>query len=89
MMVDAATLALEAQRVIALRAYKLAVGGTAANTEAARMVSEKVFACMEAANTLSFGGSPKRVMRRYRTHVRANSRRLNRSPRKRSRGDHS
>jgi len=80
-MMDAATLAVEAQQVMALRAAKLAAGGTAAQAEAARMVSEKVFACMEASTLLAFGRSPRKVVRRYRTRVRANTRRLTASGR--------
>jgi hypothetical protein len=75
-MTDAATLALEAQQVMALRATRLAAGGAAAQTEAARMVSEKVVAYAEASTMLALGKSPHTVMRRYRTLVRANSRRL-------------
>ncbi|MBX9774331.1 MAG: hypothetical protein K2Y71_07935 [Xanthobacteraceae bacterium] len=73
---NSARLALEAQQVVALRAAKLAAGGVAAQTEAARMMSEKVFACMEATTMLTFGRSPHTVVRRYRTRVRANTRRL-------------
>ncbi len=76
LMMETATLAVEAQQVMALRAAKLAAGGTAAQTEAVRMMSEKVFAYAEASAMLALGKSPQTVMRRYRTHVRANSRRL-------------
>jgi len=40
------------------------------------MVSEKVVAYAEASTMLASGKSPETVMRRYRTRVRANSRRL-------------
>jgi hypothetical protein len=73
---DSASLAIEAQHVIALRAAKLAAGGVAAQAEAARMMSEKVFAFAEASTMLAFGQSPGTVVRRYRTRVRANARRL-------------
>ncbi len=76
LMMETATLAVEAQQVMALRLAKLAAGGTAAQTEAARMVSEKVVAYAEASTMLARGKSPETVMRRYRTRVRANSRRL-------------
>ena len=39
------------------------------------MVTEKSAAAAEAFGTLAFGGSLQKVMRRYRTHVRANKRR--------------
>lgn len=67
---------LEAQHVIALRLLKLARGGTAADTEARRMVTEKVAAGAEAAAALSTGKSPRSVVRRYRTIMRANAKRL-------------
>jgi hypothetical protein len=46
------------------------------------MVNEKTTALAEAATTLAFGGSAETVVRRYRTHVRANERRLSRTPSK-------
>jgi hypothetical protein len=73
---DAVMLGLEAQRVIGLRLIKLSGGGPAAQAEALRMVSEKTAALAEAGLTLARGGSAGRVMRRYRTHVRSNKRRL-------------
>jgi hypothetical protein len=71
-----AQLQFEAQRVIALRMAKLAAGGAAAQAEALRMVSEKSAAAAEAAMIVATGGTPKKVIRRYRTRVRANARRL-------------
>jgi hypothetical protein len=84
---EAASLAVEAQRVVALRAVALAAGGAAARSEAARMMSEKAVACVEAATTLALGGSARKVVRRYRTRVKANARRLSarRVPRRKSR----
>jgi hypothetical protein len=76
---NAAFLGLETQRVVGLRLMKLAAGGTAAQTEAQLMVSEKV---AEAAATLATGGSAHKVLQRYRTHVQANERRLTRRKRK-------
>jgi hypothetical protein len=74
----AAQLQLEAQRVVGLRLQKLALGGPAAQAEARRMLAEKQTAFAEAAFGLAVGKSPKRVVRRLRTHVRANKRRLTR-----------
>jgi hypothetical protein len=73
---DAVMLGLETQRVIALRLMKLSGGGLAARREALRMVTEKTTAMAEAGMTLARGGSAGTVIRRYRTHVRANKRRL-------------
>lgn len=75
---DALQLQVEAQRVIGLRMFKLMQGGAAAQAEAHRMVTEKTTAAAEAALTLATGGSAKKVLRRYRSHVRANGRRLSR-----------
>ena len=75
---DATLLAFESQRVVGLRLACLAAGGVAAEAEAQRMVVEKGAAFVEAATTLAFGGSANTVIRRYRTHVRANERRLQR-----------
>jgi hypothetical protein len=73
---DAARLMQETQEVIGLRMMKLASGGSAGQAEAERMVTEKNVAAVEALGTLAFGGSLHKVMRRYRSHVRANKRRL-------------
>ena len=77
-----AMLGFEAQRVIGLRLVKLAAWDAAAVTEAQLMVAEKVAAFVEASTTLATGGSHKKVIRRYRTHVRANERRLMRRRKK-------
>ena len=74
-----ARLGQETQEVMVLRMTKLARGGTQANLEAQRMLTEKGFALAEAASTLAVGGSMAKVVRRYRSHVRANKRRLSRS----------
>jgi hypothetical protein len=71
-------LSLEAQRVIGLRLMKLAAWDAAALTEAQLMMTEKAAAFAEATMTLALGGSAKKVIRRYRTHVRANEKRLSR-----------
>ena len=73
---DAVMLGLEAQRVIGLRLIKLSSGGPAAQAEAFRMVSEKSAALTEAGLALARGGSAGSVIRRYRTRVRSNKRRL-------------
>lgn len=72
---------MEAQRVIALRILKLAAGGPAASKEAHKMISEKIAASVEAAVTLASGGSADSVVRRYRSIIRANGRRLSRRKR--------
>ncbi|TNC11413.1 hypothetical protein FF100_20030 [Methylobacterium terricola] len=76
---DTVRLGLEAQTVVALRLAKLSLGGTAAQIEAERMVTEKMEAAAEAAMTLASGGTAERVVRDYRRKVRANAVRLSRS----------
>ena len=74
---DTALLGLEAMDVVGLRLMQIALGrGTPA--EAQLMVTEKMAAFAEAAVTLATGGSAHKVLRRYRTHVQANERRLSR-----------
>jgi hypothetical protein len=75
---DSTMLAVEAQTVIGLRLMKLGSGGTAADTEAHRMVAEKASALLEATATLASGGNAHKVVALYRKHVRANFRRLSR-----------
>jgi hypothetical protein len=75
---DATMLGFEAQSVVGLRLLRLAGGGAVAQAEAQRMVAEKGAAFLEAATTLATGGSAEKVIRRYRSHVRANNRRLTR-----------
>ncbi|WP_336487549.1 hypothetical protein [Methylobacterium nigriterrae] len=74
--VDATMLALESQQVIGMRLMMLSAGGTAAQAEAHRMVSEKITAAGEAALLVASGGSTARVVAGYRRKVRANARRL-------------
>jgi hypothetical protein len=76
---DAVLLGLESQRVMGLRLMKLSRGGRPAHVEALRMISEKATALAEAGTTLARGGSAGSVIRRYRSHVRSNKRRLSRS----------
>jgi len=75
---DAARLCQETQEVVGLRMMKLALGGPDGQLEAQRMVAEKGLAFVEAAGSLAAGGSVSGVVRRYRSHVRANKRRLSR-----------
>jgi hypothetical protein len=75
---DAARLGYEAQTVMALRMLKLARGGKAAETEARRMATENGVAITEATATLATGGSMKKVVRRVRSRVSKNKRRLSR-----------
>ena len=75
---DAARLGYEVQTVMTLRLLKFARGGKAANTEARRMVAEKGVAFAEAAATLATGGSMNKVVRRVRSRVSKNKRRLSR-----------
>ena len=82
--VNAARLGWEAQAVIALRLMRLANGGTRAQTEAQRMMTEKIAALAEAqrgaAAVAVTGGDSRRVAKKvlgvYRKRVRANRRRL-------------
>jgi hypothetical protein len=78
-------LGAESSSVIALRTMKLAAGGTAANAEAERMVSEKVAASMALCQQAMFGqlgttmpGMGTKAVAGYRRKVRANRRRLSR-----------
>jgi hypothetical protein len=76
---ESALLGFEAQQVIGLRLIKLAHGGTAAHTEAVRMITEKVIAASEGLGVLATAGSGRRIIRRYRARVKANKRRLSRT----------
>ncbi|GJE59049.1 hypothetical protein [Methylobacterium trifolii] len=75
---DATMLAFESNQVIGMRLLKLSGGGTAAQAEAQRMVSEKIMAAGEAAMVMATGGSTAKVMAGYRRKVQANARRLSR-----------
>jgi hypothetical protein len=76
----------EAQSVIALRMLRLAAGGTRAEAEASRMVTEKILAAGEAQMTAAASamrGHKKHViagkaLNAYSKRVRANRRRLSR-----------
>ena len=73
---EMARLQAEANTVIGLRMLRLMQGGKIAEREARRMVSEKGFAAAEAAMTFATGGSAKKAVRRVRSRVRNNRRRL-------------
>ena len=73
---DVAMLGFETQQVMHLRMMKIFAGGPKAQSEALRMVTEKGTALAEATMSLARGGSAQRVIRRYRTHVKSNRRRL-------------
>ena len=75
---DAARLGYEVQTVMTLRMLKLARGGHAAEAEMQRMMTEKGVAFAEAATTLATGGSMDKVVRRVRSRVNQNKRRLSR-----------
>ena len=62
--------------VISKRMRRISKGGVGAITESNRMVSEKMFAAMEAGSILARGGGMDKVMKSYRKRVRANARRL-------------
>jgi hypothetical protein len=84
---QAARVGWEAQGVIALRMMRLATQGAASQTEARRMVTEKVAALAEAQTTAVAaavkGGKSHRVAKKvlgvYKKRVRANRRRLTRT----------
>lgn len=78
---DMMLLSLESQRVVSLRLAAFAIGGARAHAEAQRMIHEKFFAASRAAQLMAFGRSPEAIVRHYRSHVRANQRRLSRSVR--------
>jgi len=83
---EAATLGLEAQGVIAMRLAKIAAGGPAADAECRRMVQEK-FAAADAARAAAFGAlaegrsmeaAARLALAPLQRRVRANHRRLSR-----------
>ena len=82
--IEAARFGTDMQRAMALRLMRLASGGPLAESEARRMVSEKVAAFSEAQGAImtalmtgsSLDTAAARVYAPYRRRVRANSRRL-------------
>ena len=75
---EMARLQAEANTVIALRMMRFMQGGKIAEREARRMVAEKGFAMAEATMMLATGGSAKKAVRRVRSRVSNNRRRLSR-----------
>ena len=69
-------LGLESNRVIGLRIAKLMRGGKAADREAHRMVTEKLFAAAKAGKSLMTGASADKIVAQYRRKVAANAKRL-------------
>jgi hypothetical protein len=69
-------LALESQRVMALRMGALATGGSRAHAEIQRMISEKIIASMRVGAMLTTGKPAASIVRHVRSRVRANERRL-------------
>ena len=69
-------LALESNRVVALRCMKLMLGGRKARREAELMVSEKIDEAFQASRRLMAGASGDEIVRRYRRRVAANAKRL-------------
>jgi hypothetical protein len=72
-------LALESNRVVALRWMKLMQGGSKARREADLMVSEKMEAALKASTRLMAGASGNEIVRGYRKRVAANAKRLGRT----------
>ena len=81
---EAVLLGLEAQHVIALRFMRLAAGGALAESEAGRMIAEKVEAVGEAQVAAAIaamkGGNSNQVAKKalgvYKKRIRGNRRRL-------------
>lgn len=71
-----AMLAVESCEVVSLRMAKFAAHNEDSEHEATRMVSEKIFAAVEAGANWLAGASPASIITRYREHVAANARRL-------------
>jgi hypothetical protein len=75
---EMARLQAEANTVMVLRMMRFMQGGKIAEREARRMVAEKGFAMAGATMMLATGGSAKKVVRRVRSRVSNNRRRLSR-----------
>jgi hypothetical protein len=71
-----AMLAAESCEVVSLRMAKFANHDEDCEREASLMVSEKVFAAIEAGANWLAGASPASIITRYREHVAANAKRL-------------
>jgi hypothetical protein len=75
-------LALESNRVMALRCMKLWLGGEKARREAELMVSEKIEAAVEASGRMLAGASGHEIIRHYRRRVASNAKRLGQTKRR-------
>lgn len=80
---DSWALGMEASTVIGLRTLKMAVGGPAAQAEAALMINEKIAASLALQSRAMTGGlgftpqaAAAKTVAHYRRKVRANRRRL-------------
>ena len=73
-----AMLAMESCEVVSLRLAKFAGHDLDSEREATLMVSEKIFAALEAGANWFAGASPAAIVTRYREHVAANAKRLSR-----------
>ena len=69
-------LAIDSNKVIALRLMKIAKGGRGAKFETKRMVSEKIAAAFQAGTTMMTGGNASKVIKQYRKRVASNVKRL-------------
>jgi hypothetical protein len=69
-------LAIDSNKVIALRLMKIAKGGRGAKFETKRMVSEKIAAALQASTTMMTGGGASKVIKQYRKRVASNVKRL-------------
>ncbi|MEI9406877.1 hypothetical protein [Mesorhizobium argentiipisi] len=78
--VDLSLSILEAQQVIWLRGMRVASGGKAAEREAKLMISEKIEAAGRATVMLAMGASADKLASYYGGKIRANRKRLSRSP---------
>ena len=74
-------LGMESQAVISQRCILVAKGGPPVVSECHRMVWEKVVAFGEVSAMLFWGADTKKVIRRYRKHVRSNKGRLSKRKR--------
>ncbi|TPI12980.1 hypothetical protein FJW06_15015 [Mesorhizobium sp. B4-1-3] len=78
--VDLSFSILEAQQVIWLRGMRIASGGKAAEREAKLMIGEKIEAAGRATMMLAMGAPADKVVSYYGGKIRANRKRLLRSP---------
>jgi len=76
--IDLSLSLLEAQQVVLLRTMRIAKGGTLAEREAKRMMSEKIEAAGRAGAMIVMGASADQVARFYGNKISANRRRLSR-----------